>query len=166
MGWTNKITDFFTIKDSDTYCAARDKMCQIRENISDVLYVLPDVTIAEMVFVKNKWQELPSSVGENVKIMALDIKKNVKTVFADFGLNSKIHNHEHVHKYEFMYVCDGAITVVINSIPRVLHKGECVLIDVGEQHSVSSNGASVLTCFSDEAEKAYLSEADVLKYVI
>lgn len=161
MGWTKQISNFFTLKDSDTYCAARDKMCQIRENISDVLYVLPDVTVAEMVFVKDKWQDLPNTVGENVKVKALELKANAKTVLTDFGFNSKIFDHGHIKNYEFMYVCDGEITVEINSSEFSLSKGECVMINIGDSHSVMSNGASVLTCYSTNPNTAYLTKNDI-----
>lgn len=148
MIW-NKIANFFTIKDSENYCAAIDKMSQIRGNISDVLVVIPDVTVAELVFIQDKWQKLPSDLGENVRLMGLEISNDLKTVLTEFNQFSKIYGHEHSKNYEFLYVLNGSIDIFINNDKITLFEDDSFIVHKNELHAVTSDlGANVITTYS------------------
>lgn len=154
--------DFFTMRDSETYSLAKDKLCNIKNKISNVMVVIPDVTIAEMVFVQNKWQEIPDSMGKNVNMLGLKIGNNVKTILTIFDEGSVIYEHEHLRNYEFMYVCEGTLKVSLNGNINILNKGEGFLVRVGEKHSISSpDGASVLTRYSNDINEVLINNTEI-----
>ena len=152
MFW-NKLTNFFTIKDSENYCAAIDKMSLIRDNISDVLVVMPDVTVAELVFVRDKWQELPSNLGLNVRVMGLHITKDIKTILTEFMGNSEIYGHEHTKNHELIHVLDGSIDIMINNQKLTLNENDMFIIYKNELHSIISNsGAKIVNTYYTNLE--------------
>lgn len=158
----DKFADFFTIKDSDTYSSTKKRLNNIREHISDVLIVFPDVSIAELVFLQDKWQDIPKTIGDNIRMFGLSINKDIKTLLTVFDEGSEIFEHTHVNNYEFIYVLNGSISIMLGGNIISLNKGQSIIIDVGEKHKISSlEGASAVTCYSTNKDDATLSKKDI-----
>src|SRR5439155_3018293 len=59
--------------------------------------------------------------------------------------------HSHKQSSQIFYVLDGEITVCMNSRETRVGKGDCIGIEAGITHSVSSQGSSTFLVFSAPA---------------
>lgn len=166
MSWKSKINSLFATKDSESYINAKTKLDKVRDSISDILFVLPDST-GGVVFQKNKWELLPENMGNNVKIIGLDLSENYKVILNELLPNSKVFIHEHVSNYEKIQVIDGEINLTFDNGENIKlvadTNNDSILLNVGEKHEITTEiGARYITAYSTDIDLVEIHEEDVL----
>lgn len=143
--------------DSDTFVKAKKSISHIREKLNEIIVVFPDVTIGEMVFLKNQWLSLPSKLGQGVAILGVDIKDDYKLLVTKFSSNGYLLPHEHSKNYELNKVISGEIYDSINNL--TYKTGEVFMMDKNHSHALSSKGETyLLTLFTTNKSKLRLPE--------
>ncbi len=71
------------------------------------------------------------------------------------GPHETVAPHYHDHTYEFYYVISGSCKIIINDLERELRKGDMMLTEPGDVHSVHNSGVDdfVVLVFKSNARK-------------
>jgi hypothetical protein len=95
------------------------------------------------MFIKDKWELLPSAVAHGVRIMALNKDKSgVKSLLTDYRPNSYITPHRHIKEYEMGRVMRGE---VINKLDGAVYGvGDEYFFTPEEVHYLFSNNGCLI----------------------
>ena len=133
--------------DNEPYLSAKSQIVGLKNKLNEMIVVFPDITISEMVFIKNKWETLPIKLGKGVSILGLDINNDYKLLITRFSENSYLETHEHTNNFEMNKVISGSVFDSINN--KTYNTGDVFIIDRNLKHNLSSNVESfLLTIFS------------------
>ena len=88
------------------------------------------------MFLKDKWESLPSKLGKDVKIMALNFKDGLRTFLTYYSTNSFIKPHRHT-EYEYGKVIKGSVVNRLNG--EVYNVGDEYKFYPNEVHYLISN---------------------------
>lgn len=104
----NIFNQFFPEK-NDNYSKAKNGLKGIKEKFDGFVISFPDVTPDEIRFIIEKWEKLPKSISKGVKIMALNLINNSKTLLTSYEANSYIMPHKHYNEYEYGIILKGEL---------------------------------------------------------
>jgi len=122
------IFDNFLLSNNDNYNKAKMGLKNVKKHLECFAISFPDVTPDEIMFIKDKWELLPSAVAHGVRIMALNKDKSgVKSLLTDYRPNSYITPHRHIKEYEMDRVMRGE---VINKLDGAVYGGTTYHVSV------------------------------------
>lgn len=157
MNIGNFLSEFFSNKDSEIYSTAKSHIVDIKNKLNEMIVVFPDVTISEMVFMKNKWQKLPSTLGKGVSILGIDIDKDYKLLITKFSKNSYLEPHEHNSNFELNKVVSGMVYDTINN--KTYNVGDVFIFEKNIKHNLTADSdAILLTIFSVDKERLVIPD--------
>lgn len=134
-------------KSSENYNLAKSSLSSLKEKFNELIVVFPDVTISEMVFLKNQWLTLPDKLGKGVKILGVDMADDYKLLITKFSKDSFLEPHEHNSNYELNRVLSGTVFDPINN--KTYNCGDTFLMEKDMKHALScSSEAYLLTLFT------------------
>lgn len=99
---------FFPEK-NENYTKAINGLANVKKTFDGFVIAFPDITPNEIMFVKEKWEELPKNIANGVKIMALSFINDYKTLLTSYNPNSYIMPHKHDEEYEYGLVVKGEL---------------------------------------------------------
>lgn len=150
----NKWGRFLTRTD-ENYNKAKSGLRKVKEKFDGFIIDFPDITPSEIMFIKDKWEKLPKSIGSGVKIMALNFDETFKTLLVEYDADSYIVPHKHKLEYEVGSVIEGSVINRLNG--KIYNKGDVYRIIPNEIHYLTSKDGclvhSLLTQHSDEEIK-------------
>lgn len=94
---------------NENYRKAKNGLRNIKEKFDGFVIAFPDVTPNEIRFVMEKWEDLPKNISNGVKIMALNLIDNYKTLLTSYESNSYIMPHKHSDEYEHGMILKGEL---------------------------------------------------------
>jgi anti-sigma factor ChrR (cupin superfamily) len=103
-----KILSKFFPEKNDNYIKAINGLKNVKRKFDGFVISYPDVTPNEIMFVKEKWETLPKSISNGVKIMALSFVDDCKTLITKYEPNAYVTPHHH-DEYEFGVVIKGEL---------------------------------------------------------
>jgi len=142
---------FFTEK-NDNYNKAKSSLKQIKRKFDGFVLSFPDVTPDEIMFIKEKWEELPKTIGKGVKIMAINLVDGCKSLITSYNPNSYITPHKHVNEFEYGLILKGSLTNRLTGIEY--NVGDEYKFYPNEAHYLisKSNGCLVYSALSDDKD--------------
>ena len=124
----NIFNSFFQEK-NENFSQAMTKLANIKKKFDGFVIGFPDITPNEIMFIKEKWEILPSSIANGVKIMALNYINEYKTLLTSYNPNSFISPHRHDDEYEHGIILKGEL---INKFTGKVYK-------VGDEYTFNPN---------------------------
>ena len=104
----NILGSFFEEKNENYYKAILG-LANVKKSFDGFVIAFPDITPNEIMFVKEKWEELPKSISNGVKIMALSFIDDYKTLLTSYNPNSYIMPHKHDDEFEYGLIIKGEL---------------------------------------------------------
>lgn len=127
----------FNNENSETYLNAKNCLNKIKERINDFADVYPDITPYELIFIKDKWVDLPLSIGIGVSVMGLEVNDNFISALTYFKKNGYLLPHEHPNTFEKNKVIKGEI---YNKASGITYKeGDSFILTNNEKHYLFAN---------------------------
>lgn len=134
-------------KNNDNYNLAKTSLSSLKDKFNELIVIFPDVTISEMVFLKNQWLTLPEKLGKGVKILGVEMTDDYKLLITKFTKNSYLEAHEHNSNYELNKVLSGSVYDPINK--KTYNCGDTFLMEKDVKHALScTSEAYLLTLFT------------------
>jgi quercetin dioxygenase-like cupin family protein len=129
---------------NDTFILAKNSLDSIKTKLINFSDNFPDVTIPELLFISNKWSDLPEKLGSGVSVLGLDLNKDYSSLLAVYKKDGFILPHEHKNEYELNRVIKGTI---LNKITGELFKaGQTFTINKNQKHYLVAKEESYLYC--------------------
>lgn len=129
---------------NDSFILAKKSLEKIKTRLNNFADNFPDVTIAELLFISNKWVEIPEKLGSGINILGLDLNRNYSILLAHFKKDGFLSPHEHENEYELNKVIKGSI---INLITGELFKsGQTFTINKNQRHYLLAKEETYLYC--------------------
>lgn len=94
---------------NENYDKAKSSLKNIKKKFDGFVISFPDITPNEIMFIKDKWEELPKTISKGVKIMALNFIDDYKTLLTSYNANSYIMPHKHHEEYEHGVILKGEL---------------------------------------------------------
>jgi len=132
----------FLRKKNENYDKAKSGLSNIKRTFDGFVISFPDVTPNEIMFVKEKWETLPKSISKGVKIMALNVIDNYKSLLILYNPNSYIMSHKHENEYEHGLVVKGELIDKFTGKKYCI--GERYMFKPNETHYLSSTNEGCL----------------------
>lgn len=129
---------------NDTFILAKNSLDNIKTKLINFTDNFPDVTIPELLFISNKWSNLPEQLGNGVSVLGLNLNKEVSTLLVHYNKGGFILPHEHKNEYELNRVIKGSISNEITG--ETFKTGQTFIINKNQKHYLTANEESFLFC--------------------
>jgi quercetin dioxygenase-like cupin family protein len=140
----------FNNENSETYLKAKSCLSKVKERINDFADVYPDITPYEFIFIKDKWVDLPLSIGVGVSVMGIDMNDRFITALTYFKENAFLLPREHPNSFEHNTIIKGEIYNKTNG--DIYKEGDSFIIRKNEKHYLYANKETQMMCVLSENE--------------
>jgi quercetin dioxygenase-like cupin family protein len=136
------LINWFLPDKSENYQKAKTGIKNVMKKFDGFAMSFPDITSEEIIFIKDKWRSLPKSISKGVKIMALEITENYKSLITEYNPNAYIKPHKHADEYEHGIILKG---VLIDKFRNTTYNvGDVYTIAPDKIHYLSSSNDGCL----------------------
>lgn len=121
---------------NENFHKAKDGLRNAKKKFDGFVISFPDVTPDEIMFIKDQWETLPRSLGNGIKIMALNFNSEVKLLLTSYQPNSFITPHKHYVEFEMGQILKGSLTNKLTG--EVYNVGDSYKFQPNEIHFLQS----------------------------
>lgn len=131
----NLFNHFFA-SNNDNYDKAKSSLNKIKKGFDGFILSFPDITPEEIIFIKEKWENLPKTISKGVKVMGLNMNDNYKSLLTHYKPNSYIKPHNHLNEFENGFIIEGALMDELTG--EVYFKGDTYIFPPKQSHYLIS----------------------------